>query len=646
MLRISLIGLSHLLNLFPTRFSYLLGDLVGLFWYYVLRIRRTVVRENIEIAFGNTLTKAQQEALARRNFCHYGRLIFETLSSITWTIEDFRERVELHGLEHAQKCLQEGRGAFFLTAHVGPFEFLPSVGLAHGLPLDIVVKHARNRTVEKFLQWYRTRLGARVLLESGTVREIFQALSDNHFVGFVQDQFMGPPIGLPLTFFGKLAGTGVSLALLTEKKPVPILPVCAYRDAQYRLHVTIEARIEFSSLLSDKANDKEQRLFEKSQIFNDVLENMVKNHPEQWFWLHRRWKPYRGVPRWKLKAAASLSVLMFFLVGVMATPALGVSPTGIEVPPDTKISVPEIVRPPGESDEEEANEAPNTPAPEAVAPQKSEKVSKKSRKRKKGQKQLASEKIETKPAPIAEAKLKIPGQPAEKIPFEVGERMEIQLSWIGLSAGTAVMEVRQGPVIEGRKTFQLWGNILSSKLVDAIYHIDNTVESFVDATALVPYKFLLHMSESAQLKETKVTFDHPIQKAHYWSQRISKKWGNETQNRDDNLVPASEDMFSALYFARTLDYSLNKKVTFPVYENGKNWQVEVLPVASELMTTPVGVFQCWKLLVVARIENVLKPTGDVFMWISSDSKRYIVKFDAKLKIGSLFGNLTAVRDRQ
>lgn len=82
-----------------------------------------------------------------------------------------------------------------------------------------------------------------------------------------------------------------------------------------------------------------------------------------------------------------------------------------------------------------------------------------------------------------------------------------------------------------------------------------------------------------------------------------------------------------------------------VYENGQNWEVELLPVANELVTSRVGAFQCWKILVHVSLNNVLKPMGDVYMWLSDDSKKHLVKFDAKIKIGSLYGLLTSIRER-
>lgn len=549
-------------------------------------------------------------------------------------------------MENIRAYYEKGIGGFILTCHLGNWELLTGSGAAKGIPADVVVKRVQNPHFEGLLQWYRRRLGVRLLIETGTAKDILKAISKGRFVGFVLDQFMGPPIGLPVNFMGRLAGTTVSLALLTEKRDIPIVPVYSFRDSDGNLHMVVEPALKWPRL----SEDKEQRLFEKTQFLNDVIEKMVRRHPEQWLWLHRRWKDYKGEPRWKPKQVLSYAALLLMLAGFTGgctsspTTSTGASPTtGIAIPADPKVNVPKFS---GDTEENLDEEAIPKPSEVAKPINKDERDVSKSKKRQGTKKKRGHVDpiVETAP-PSKSPETAFDVVPASRVPFSVGEHQEIELSWVGLPAGTATMEVRRGEDFNGRPTLVFWANVLSSRLVDAIYHVDNTAETTVDRAALIPYRFLLHMSESAQKKETKVTFDHTLGKAYYWSQRVSTKWGNDTQNRVDDLVPKAHDMFSGIYYARTLNYQLNQKQSFPVYENGKNWEVELVPVAYEVVTTKVGAFPCWKIQVNVKLNNVLKPTGNVFMWLSDDSKRYLVKFDAKIKIGSLYGNLTSLRDK-
>jgi hypothetical protein len=360
------------------------------------------------------------------------------------------------------------------------------------------------------------------------------------------------------------------------------------------------------------SSDRATRLYRRTQWFNDVLESQIRAHPDQWIWLHRRWKSFRGSPRWVLKQAVA-PLLLAFLFQACSGSKPTATPTGIEIPPDPVISIPQF----DTTDDTELSQV-------KVEPPKP-KTSKK------------------KVVPKTEISLGI--VPVDKVPFEVGERLVIELTWLALPAGKGVLEVRPGPSIKGRPTFHLWGNVLSSKMVDTIYHVDNTIESFIDQSGFIPYKFLLSMFETAQKKETRVVFDHPNSKAFYWSKRLSQRWGDQEVDKSDSIVPQSRDMFSALYYVRALNYELNKKQSFWIYENGQNLSVELTPVAKEVVNSGAGVFQCWKIKVDVKLNGVLRPTGDLYMWLSDDSKKYLVKFDAKIKIGSLLGRLVSIKER-
>lgn len=653
--------ISKWLNLFPARWNLFWGDCLGGLWYWLIPIRRSTVLKNLRDCFGNRLSDAGIERLALQNYRHYGRTLFEMLRSFAWSKEQFRHQVAIDGFENLDRCLLAGKGAFLLTLHLGNWEVGAGTIAASGIPFDIVVKHSRTRWVEKLLRRYRTRSGLGIFLESKTAKDILRSLSKGRVVGFMLDQFMGPPIGLPVNFFGRKAGTAVALALLTEKNNVPVLPTYCYRDSHGKLHVAIAPPLQFPAL----SQDKNQRFYEKTQLFNDTLEAVIRKHPEQWLWLHRRWKEYRGEPRWLPRQAMVLPLFLFFMCGCTSKKEV-MSPTGILLPLDKEISVPrfeESEMDAGEEDKDgvtgserhqeqvvtESDRQQEQVVTESERHQ--EQVAGAKPENKKGAKRVVSAKkmspkwAVTKPAPIQKNFRVVP---ADLIPFELGERLEVELFWnmVPVAAGRAVIEVRDGPMIQGRRTWHLWGNVLSSKIVDYIYHVDNTIESFVDAAGLIPYRFFLHMLETHQKKETKVEFDHPAAKASYWAKRLSLKWKDDHQDRVDTLEPGARDMFSALYYARTINYTLNKREKFFIYENGRNWQVELLPVSNELVVTRVGAFQCWKILVSVHINNILKPLGDSYMWVSDDSKKYVVKFSSKIKVGSVVGNLVSIQERR
>lgn len=625
MCRLFFLLISRVLNCLPHRFVLFCGDCIGWLWYYVVPIRRDIVLDNLRRALGESVSPAEIKAIAVKNYRHYGRCLFEILLSFSWSRKDFQNKVKVEGWDNIRPHLNSG--AFILNSHMGNWEILIGAGVAHGIPADVVVKRVNTKFVNELLKWNRERMAAGLIPETGSAKNILRSLSQGRHVGFILDQFMGPPIGLPVKFFGRVAGTTVSLALLTEKKDVPVIPLYSYRDEKGILNMVAEPPVTFPKL----AEEKNERLYQKTQVFNDTIERIVRRHPEQWLWLHRRWKPFRGETRWQLgktMAGVTTALVLALVVGCSSVEEKeeAKSYTGITLPGDPTIGTPEF---------EEVAEIERKKKVEI------QKVRETFLKRK-----SASKKVKPAKAPPKKKKeTTFKKFKPETLPFEVGEQLEVRIGWLAIPAGTAVLEVREGPKFNGRSTYQLWGRIRSNRMVDMIYSIDNRIESFVDKEGLVPYKFLLHMLEKDQKKEIRVSFDHTKEKAFFWAKRISKKWGNQDINRQDLFMPRAQDIFSALYYARTIDYKLKRRETIPIFENGKNMEVELLPVANELVVSKAGAFQCWKILVRVRLKGHLQPMGDIYMWLSDDSKKYLVKFDAKVKIGSLRGNLVKVRDR-
>ncbi len=286
---------SYFLSWLPNRVVILLGCLIGIIWYYLIPIRRHTVLENMTLAFGDSKSDEEIQKLASKFFRHMGCVLVESLRSIVWTAEDFRKKVSLEGFEHIEPYLKENKGGFLVSLHLGCWELAPGSGVSHGVPVDVVTKYARHEESDPFLQWFRNRLGVNLIPETRSTPMILGQIAKGRWIGFMMDQFMGPPIGIPITFFGKCAGTTASLAVLTEKHAIPSVLAYTYRDKRGRMHTVIEP-IKFPPF----SEDLTKRVWEKTQAINDLLEKKVREHPEQWMWLHRRWKPFQGTPKWNL----------------------------------------------------------------------------------------------------------------------------------------------------------------------------------------------------------------------------------------------------------------------------------------------------------------------------------------------------------
>lgn len=606
--------LSWTINALPLSARLWMGSLLGDFWFYLIRFRRKIVLENLDQIFGDRWSEAQIQNVARENFRHYGKMLVEIFQSLSWSARDFQANIQVDGWENIKPYLERGEGVFLITCHYGNWELLIGSGVANGVPADVVIKRPRWRWVSSLLRWYRTeRMGVGLIPETASAKDILRAIRNGRCVPIIFDQFMGPPIGLPVNFLGKTAGTMVSLALLTERTKAEVLPIYSYRDLQGKLHTVLEPPIEMPPL----SPDKNVRLYQRTNRYNQALEKIVSRSPEQWLWLHRRWKPYRGEPKWKPRFAEAGVGLVLLLtlfgcispresqkgdISLQESPAEHVIP---ELPPAPKVVVPTIVS-------EKPVEEPK---------KKTEKLT-----------------VTESPEPVF---LK---RAVENYPFSIGERLTLVLRWTAIPAGEAIMEVKEGNVIEGRPTFKFWGAVHSNRVVDLIYRVNNSVETWVDKEAFLPYEFQLLQDEKEQVKRTRVIYNHKEGQANFTAERISKRWGDHSDARVDKLVPGAQDLWSALYYVRLLDFKVGQKQKLFVYENGKNYEVELEPLSSEVIRTSLGAFSCWKIEVHIKLENVLKPTGKVYMWLSSDAKRYLVRFDAKIKIGNLNGELVGIEE--
>ena len=186
------------LNWLPVSLRSFVGKGIGLLWFYVVPIRRRTVIENLQEAL--KLSHSDAVKMARVNYQHYGRNFVEMLCSLTWSKQEYQKHVPVYGLENLRKARDQKTGGILLSCHLGNWEYGPGALVAAGLPIDIVVKRARSRFVEKFLTAYRRRTGTGILHEEGTAKDILKSLSQGRFVVFMLDQFMGAPIGLPVTF--------------------------------------------------------------------------------------------------------------------------------------------------------------------------------------------------------------------------------------------------------------------------------------------------------------------------------------------------------------------------------------------------------------------------------------------------------------
>ncbi len=261
------------------------------FWLFdILRFRRQIMLNNLKIVFPD-MAESARVTLARNSLKKqiYNFLEFCLLPTIddSW----IKENVEFQGLTYLDEALKKDKGVLLLSLHLGHGDMAISM-LAHlRYPLYVISKFFKVKWLNDFWFGTRSRFGANFLSPHGSSSsfDILRILKNKGILIFVLDQYMGPPFGLETTFFGVKTGTAYGLSLFSIKTGAPVLPIWTYRNSVGKNVIVIGEEIKPTVLPT-----RDQSLLETTQSYNQVLEKLILQHPEDWLWFHRRWKKYRS----------------------------------------------------------------------------------------------------------------------------------------------------------------------------------------------------------------------------------------------------------------------------------------------------------------------------------------------------------------
>lgn len=276
-------------KLLPRKFELFMGKGLGLL-LKAFGFRTCIVRSNLRLAYNDDIKKGKMfepdlAFLERENYIHYGRLIFELLHIPFDGLRFAKKNVKVEGYENIQGALKKGKGVFLLSAHTGYWEIMSVMASIYEMPIYIVTKYLRMKAFDRI--WVRSResYGVKLINETNSAREIIKAIKSNGAVGFVMDQFMGPPAGVRSSFFGRPAWTMASLAWFVSKTGASVVPVFNVRNDDGTFTIKVHKELEFKSTGSTDGD-----MIYNTQLYNDVVEKAVRECPQQWLWLHRRWK--------------------------------------------------------------------------------------------------------------------------------------------------------------------------------------------------------------------------------------------------------------------------------------------------------------------------------------------------------------------
>jgi len=260
------------------------------FLYQFLGIRRRIVMANMRQVFGDQLSASDIRRLATAFYLHFFKVICENLAMFWRSDRRLADMVDVVGVEHLYAAGDKGDGILILTGHFGNWELTSIAAMLQYKEYRdrfFVIRKSLSAGLEHVLFRRFHEAGLKVIPPYNTLSQVLRALANNDVVIFILDQhtMVDVPKGIAVDFFGRTAGTNRSLALLTAHSGAPVIPAMAYRKKDGRHVLRFEEPLEWIY-----ADDPEEEIQLNTQHYNEVLERFVLEHPEQWFWAHRRWK--------------------------------------------------------------------------------------------------------------------------------------------------------------------------------------------------------------------------------------------------------------------------------------------------------------------------------------------------------------------
>lgn len=245
--------------------------------------RQRVAVDNMRRAFGGRFSEKEYRAIAAqvtRNIC---RTMVELLKLPYLSTAQVKSLMPLEGGEHIRTSLDRGQGVIILTAHYGNWELMGARLVAEGFPLTVIARDAQDPFTASMINRARRSQGMEVI-ERESLRAMLRALHSNGCLGILPDQHAAGG-GIIIDFLGRPAATAVGVATLALRTGCAVVPVFCYRQADGSLTTTVYPALE---LINTGAREADVRA--NTILCNEVIGERIKEHPEQWLWLHRRWK--------------------------------------------------------------------------------------------------------------------------------------------------------------------------------------------------------------------------------------------------------------------------------------------------------------------------------------------------------------------
>ena len=280
------LAVARTLGFMPRSMARLFSGALAWSAYHILGRLRRVGERNLDLALPTLNSETKKAEILRGVYRHLGWQLVEFCRMPRYTVRNTEGWIRTEGLEHYLAAQEKGKGVLVLTGHLGAWELSSFYHSLMGHPMGLVIRRLDNRTLDEFVNDIRCLHGNRVLHKDDFARGLLTAMRAGDTVGILMDTNMTPPQGVFVNFFGVAACTASGLARVALKTGAAVVPgfmLWELAEQKYVLHFGPE-------LVFAETDDNEADILSATQQCNDVLESWIRRYPDQWLWIHRRWK--------------------------------------------------------------------------------------------------------------------------------------------------------------------------------------------------------------------------------------------------------------------------------------------------------------------------------------------------------------------
>lgn len=227
-------------------------------------------------------------------------------------------------------------------------------------------------------------------------------------------------------------------------------------------------------------------------------------------------------------------------------------------------------------------------------------------------------------------------------PFRVGEVVTHNVHYFRVSAGILKMSVAPFVQVNGRKSYSFVFDIETVSLFAQFYSVQDKATVLVDYEELVPRVYTLNVKETDQLREARSYFDFTKNEATFWEKKYTKKNGHEEKKETWEILPYSQNVFSAIHYMRTFKWEVGKEISFRVADDKQNLVFKGKCLRREKLKTAVGEFDALVIKPEFTLQGKFKPSGENLIWISNDDRKYILRIESEIKIGTLVSEVVSI----